>query len=173
MTTKSGTPKALSAFGSFVNDLYYGWSQTAFGIIIGINSIAVMSGSFVALRFHPLKKGLSVAAWVAFAACLAQLLCLFFFDSFWIFEILWFPILLSLGVVFNAANTIAMNEGRAHAGNASALVGLAGYACGAIVSPLVGKGDILHSTGLTIMVLATLMLAISFMSRSLPVDLQE
>lgn len=172
MTTKSGTPKALSAFGLFVNDLYYGWSQTAFGIIIGINSIAVMSGSFVALRFHPLKKGLSVAAWVAFAACLAQLLCLFF-DSFWTFEILWFPILLSLGVVFNAANTIAMNEGRAHAGNASAVVGLAGYACGAIVSPLVGKGDILHSTGLTIMILATLMLATSFMSKSLPADLQE
>lgn len=157
----------------FIYEDHYGWSQTMFGVIIGVNSLAVVGGSFLALKSHPLKNALSAAAWIALTFAVVQCLCLFFFDTFWAFELLWLPILVSLGMAFNAANTIAMNEGRFYAGNASALVGLAGYIFGAVVSPLVGKGDILHSTAIAIVVLAVLMLILSLFTRRLPSDLQK
>lgn len=155
----------------FIFEQHYGWSQTAFGIFIGCNSLAIMAGSFLALRFRPLKNGLTFAAWIAFAFAALQAISLFLFDKFWIYELLWLPILLALGIVFNAASTIAMNEGRASAGNASAVIGLMGYIFGAAVSPLVGKGDVMHSTAISIVVLSLLMLGVAFMSKRIRADL--
>ncbi|MDE5875587.1 MAG: hypothetical protein K2H15_08055, partial [Muribaculaceae bacterium] len=68
-------------------------------------------------------------------------------------------------------NTLAMNEGRDCAGDASALIGLMGYVFGATVSPLVGLGDMLHSTAITIVVLSILVLIFTRMTRELPADL--
>lgn len=155
----------------FIYEDHYGWSQTEFGVFMGANSLAVMAGSFLALKFKPLKNGLFVAAWIVLITAAAQCVAFFALDRFWVMELLWLPILLGLGIVFNTADTIAMNEGRNYAGNASALVGLMGYVFGAAVAPLVGKGDILRSTGIATLALACLMLAVAYKARTLPVDL--
>ena len=81
------------------------------------------------------------------------------------------PMLLCLGMLFTVGNTLAMNEGRDCAGDASALIGLAGYLFGAVVSPLVGLGDIVHSTGIAIISLSAITLLFTHMSRDLPADL--
>ena len=52
-----------------------------------------------------------------------------------------------LGLTFTSSNTLAMNAERQHAGTASAVLGALGFAFGGIVSPLVGIGDIMLSTG--------------------------
>lgn len=53
-----------------------------------------------------------------------------------------------MGLTFTASTTLAMDCERANSGTASALFGAAGFAFGGIVSPLVGLGDILSTTGL-------------------------
>ena len=92
--------------------------------------IAVLRGSI----------GMTVVSTVLFIA-----LCL---DcNFWIYESLLVVLLFMLGLTFTASNTLAMNCERANAGVASALLGASGFAFGGIISPLVGLGNILTSTG--------------------------
>lgn len=66
-----------------------------------------------------------------------------------------------------------MNEGKAGAGGASAIIGIAGYIFGAIVSPLVGLGDIMHSTAIVFIAVAAIVLVCALFSRRLPVDLDS
>ena len=79
--------------------------------------------------------------------------------------------LVCLGMLFTVGNTLAMNEGRECAGDASAYIGLAGYIFGAIVSPLVGLGDILHSTPICMGILTLITLFAAHLSRDLSPDL--
>lgn len=53
-----------------------------------------------------------------------------------------------LGLTFTASNTLAMDCERNNAGTASALLGALGFAFGGTVSPLVGIGNIMVSTGI-------------------------
>ncbi|MDE5632279.1 MAG: hypothetical protein K2I54_05660, partial [Muribaculaceae bacterium] len=65
---------------------------------------------------------------------------------FWAYEIFMFIMLFCVGMVFTSATTLAMTEGRAMIGWASALVGATGFLFGGIVTPLVGIGEIQLST---------------------------
>ena len=67
--------------------------------------------------------------------------------SFWIYEVLLLALLSMLGLTFTASNNLAMDSERANAGMASALLGALGFAFGGVVSPLVGLGNIMVSTG--------------------------
>lgn len=71
------------------------------------------------------------------------------------------------------SNTLAMNEGRARSGDASAVLGISGYIVGATVSPLVGLGDILHSTALVNLALAAALMVFAFATRRLAPDLEQ
>ena len=51
-----------------------------------------------------------------------------------------------------ASNTLAMDAERANAGMASALLGALGFAFGGVVSPVVGLGDCMLSTGIAFLV---------------------
>ncbi len=64
-----------------------------------------------------------------------------------------------------------MNEGRQHAGEASAVLGVAGYAVGAVVSPLVGMGDILHSTAIVFVALTVITGVFALLTRHIAPDL--
>lgn len=57
-------------------------------------------------------------------------------------------------MTLTAATTLAMDATRDQAGTASALLGAAGFLFGSVVSPLVGLGDILISTGTAFVVCA-------------------
>ena len=90
---------------------------------------------------------------------------LFFIDDFWAYEFVLLPMLFSLGMIFTVGNTLAMNEGRTNAGGASALVGLSGYIFGATVAPLVGIGNILHSTAIVFGIMASMTLALAYATK--------
>lgn len=87
-----------------------------------------------------------------------------------VFELCLAPMLLGMGMIFTAANTLAMNEGRECAGEASAILGLAGYVVGAAVSPLVGLGYILHSTAPVFVAPAVNMVILNLIAYKLPSD---
>lgn len=155
----------------FIIQDHYGYSQLQFGLFMGFNALFVASGSMLALRFKPLKKAASFAGIGLLAVTAAQFVCFFLADNIWVYETLNLPMLLCLGMMFTVGNTLAMNEGRDCAGDASALIGLAGYAFGAVVSPLVGLGDIFHSTAIVILTLAVITFVFSRLSKRLPADL--
>ncbi|WP_435891461.1 multidrug effflux MFS transporter [Mediterranea massiliensis] len=127
---------------------HYGFSPLIFSICFGINAIAIMLFAVSAVKFaHPeqaLYRGSVGMVIVSFFLCLA--LCTG--CNFWVYELLLLGLLSMLGLTFTASNTLAMDSERANAGTASALLGALGFAFGGIVSPLVGIGNIMVSTGI-------------------------
>lgn len=136
----------------FIMQGHYGLSPLAFSIYFGINALAIVIAAASSARFpHPeqaLYRG-SIGMVVA-----SMLLCVALCSecSFWVYEGLLVGLLSMLGLTFTASNTLAMDCERSHAGIASALLGALGFASGGIVSPLVGLGNIMVSTGIAFLV---------------------
>lgn len=157
----------------FILQTHYGLSQTVYGLVIGFNAIFVAAGSMAALKFKLLKRAAVVGAWVTVAGICAQAVALWTIHSIWVFEACMIVALFGLGNIFTASNTLAMNEGRNEAGEASSILGVAGYIVGAIVTPLVGLGNILHSSAIIFAILAAVILLFAQLSGSLKADLEE
>lgn len=160
----------LSAAPFILQD-HYGLSQTRYGLVIGFNSIFVAAGAMLAMRFHPLKRAARTGAIILAIGTAAQAYALWTIHSLWIFEICMWVMLFGLGLIFTTTNTLAMSEGSSRAGEASALLGLAGYVVGAIVAPLVGLGDVMHSCAIAFVILTLLTLLCSRHSKRLAPDL--
>lgn len=160
----------LSAAPFILQD-HYGLSQTRYGLVIGFNSIFVAAGAMLAMRFHPLKRAARTGAIILAVGTAAQAYALWTIHSLWVFEICMWVMLFGLGLIFTTTNTLAMSEGSSRAGEASALLGLAGYVVGAIVAPLVGLGDVMHSCAIAFVILTLLTLLCSRHSKHLAPDL--
>lgn len=157
----------------FIVQTHYGFSQTHYGLLIGFNAIFVASGSMLAMKFKPLKKAGRTGTLILVPATIAQAVCLWFVHSLIAYEICMAVMLFALGLIFTTTNTLAMNEGRQRAGEASALLGLAGYVVGATVAPLVGLGNVMHSEAIALVALALIVLVCSRGSHKLPADLES
>lgn len=156
----------------FIIQDHYGLSQTGYGLVIGFNALFAAAGSMLALRFKPLKQASLVGSWILCAGVIGEAVALYTIHSLIVFEVFMIVIVFALGLIFTTANTLAMNEGRANAGEASSILGISGYIVGAVVSPLVGLGDVLHSTAVTFLVLAAIIFIFSRMVRKLPADIE-
>ncbi|MCM1450510.1 MAG: multidrug effflux MFS transporter [Clostridiales bacterium] len=157
----------------FIFQTHYGLTQTQYGLLIGFNAIFVATGSMLALKFHPLKKAASAGAMIMAAGVIGEVISLYIVGNIWIHEAFILVMLIGLGLIFTTSNTLAMNEGRQKAGEASALLGVSGYIVGAIVAPLVGLGNILHSTAIVFGILAIIVVLLSRMSAAQAPDLDK
>lgn len=157
----------------FIFQDHFGWSEIEYGLFIGFNAIFVAAGSMLSLKFKPMKKAAFIGAVVLLVAAVAEALVLFLFDNFWLYEIGLILLVFSLGMIFAVTNTLSMNEGRAEAGAASALLGIVGYIYGAICAPLVGMGNIMHSFAIVMLALALITFSFALKSRRLPADLDN
>ncbi len=155
----------------FILQTHYGLSQTVYGLVIGANSIFVAAGSALALKFHPLKNAAWIGAVVVAAGAAGQAVALWRIDSLVVFEIFMCAMLFGLGLIFATTNTLAMNEGRMEAGEASSVLGVSGYVVGAIVSPLVGMGNILHSAAIVFVAVTAVMCIFAILSKKIAPDL--
>lgn len=154
--------------GPFIIQEHYGFSASQFGMIFGGNAVAVVLGALTAVRFKTMKSAAiwGAAGMVFFA--IAESIAICFLDSITVFESLVLPMLFFSGIIFSSANTLAMSEGRADAGSASAILGLGGYVFGFVVSPLVGLGNILLSTSIALVTCALIALYYAWQSWQLP-----
>lgn len=132
----------------FIMQQHYGFSPLMFSICFGINAISIVISAASAIRFRRMEQALHYGStgMVIFSALL--LIALVSGCSFWIYEVLLIGLLSMLGLTFTASNTLAMDCEHDNAGTASALLGALGFAFGGIVSPLVGLGNIMVSTGI-------------------------
>lgn len=157
----------------FIIQTHYGYSASQFGLFMGFNAIFVAAGAMLALKFKPIKKGAVFAGRTLFVIAVGQLICLLRVDNVWVYEAWNVAMIFCMGMLFTVANTLAMNEGRECAGDASAVIGFVGYVFGAVASPIVGIGNILHSAAIVIMVLAAVTLVFTRLSGRLPADLNQ
>lgn len=156
----------------FIFQKVYGFTQTQYGLIIGFNALFMAAGAMLAIKFKPLKRAAVVGSLITLAGTAALCWLMWTRHSFISLEIVMIIICFALGLIFTTANTLAMNEGRERAGEASALLGISGYMVGAAVSPLVGLGNVMHSSAVTFAVLAVLVVVLAYASGRLHNDLQ-
>lgn len=164
---------AYTSSAPFIMQTVYGWSELHFGLFMGFNALFAAAGSMFALKFRILKNAAWIAGLILMISVTVEALVLFFVHDFWAYEMALLPMIFCMGMIFTVGNTLAMNEGRANAGAASAILGVGGYVFGAAVAPLVGLGDIRHSTAIVFLALGVIILFFSYGSRLLPADLDR
>ena len=148
---------------SFIIQNDFGLSELMFGILFGINSMAIGSGSILSLKFKQITNAIHVGCGGMFGCSVLQLCNYNLGFGFWGYEILVFIMLFSVGMVFTSSTTLAMTEGKSKIGWASAIVGAAGFLFGGIVTPLVGLGTIQISTYLVMTVCSLIAMSLSYM----------
>lgn len=148
----------------FIMQQYYGFTPLEFSMCFGMNALAVVISAALAAKFRRIERGtlLGSAGLLVFSAC--EAVALFAGCSFPIYEGFMLGILFSLGLCFTSSTTLAMDKGREHSGSASALLGAVSFAFGGLVSPLVGIGNPLQTTGIVFVACAVCSLACVYMT---------
>lgn len=132
----------------FIIQTHYGFSAMTFGLIFGGNALAMSIGSSLALKFKVMKQAMVVGCFGMFVFAVAEAFVMWHETPFIYYELCAIPMLLFSGMIFSSANTLSMEVGRDEAGTASAILSVVKYAFAAVVSPLVGLGNIFHSTAI-------------------------
>lgn len=135
------------ASSPFIIQQHYGFSALAFSICFSINAVAIGLGAALSTKFNSLEKSTLIGSIGMFVLAIAELIALSAGCSFFVYEILLFLLLFMMGTTFTSSTTLAMDCERRKAGAASALLGAVCFMFGGIVSPLVGLGDTLLTTG--------------------------
>ena len=137
------------------------FSASVFGMILGANAIAIAVGSTLVMRFKVLKTGLITGTCIMSLFAIGLGAVVYTGYGIVLFELMAVPMLLGSGMVFAAANSLGMEVGRADAGTASAIINVVKYVFAAVAAPLVGLGNMLHSTGITFGAIALIALILA------------
>ena len=98
--------------------------------------------------------------------CSAVIAAVLYLDlGIWAYECVINPLLGFMGLTLTASTTLALNSERNNAGSASALFGAICFASGGIVTPIVGLGNMLHTTANTFLIGALLSCAFAALAR--------
>ncbi len=144
------------ASSPFIIQQHYGFSPLVFSVCFGVNAIAIGVASALSVKFRRPEDAVatSCVGMLVMSVVIAAVLMLG--GSFWAYEISLFVLMFMMGLTFTASTTLALNSERERAGAASAMLGAICFLAGGIVSPLVGVGNILYSTGIIFIVGAAL-----------------
>lgn len=125
---------------------HYGLAPGMHGIALAVNGIFIGIGAGIAAVFPSAIAGVrsSCAGMLVMSCVVAAMLVLDL--GFIPYEIAVCLMLAFMGITLTSSTTLALESARDNAGMASALFGAAGFLVGAIVSPIVGMGNMLHST---------------------------
>ncbi len=149
---------AYIASAPFIIQTHYGYSAVTFGLIFGGNALAMSIGSSLALRFKVIKQGMIAGCIGMFVFAVAEAVVMWNEAPFLFYELCAVPMLLFSGMIFSSANTLSMEVGRDEAGTASAVLSVVKYVFAAVVSPLVGLGNMLHSAAIAFVAVTTVAL---------------
>lgn len=145
---------AYIASSPFIVQQHYGFSPLFFSICFAVNAVAIGLGAALAVKFRKLENGTLTGCIGMAVFAMLELIAMHGGCDFYVYELLLLALLFMMGFTFTTSTTLAMDCERTYSGAASALLGALSFAFGGIVSPLVGIGDILTSTGVTFAVCA-------------------
>lgn len=159
---------AYIASAPFIIQTHYGFSATQFGFIFGANALAMGLGSYLAPRFKVMKQAMVVGCVGMFVFAVAEAFVMWNKSPFLMYELFALPMLLFSGMIFSSANTLSMEVGRQEAGTASAILSVVKYVFAAVVSPLVGLGDMFHSTAIAFVAVTSVSLILAWRAARMP-----
>ena len=125
-------------------------------MVLGGNAFALIIGSMMVARAKVIKHSLVCGGTVMCLGAIAEAIILWIDGGIIAYEIAIIPMLFGSGMVFASSNSLAMEEGRSDAGSASAILNVIKYLFAAIVTPLAGLGDIMHSTAIVFLAVAAI-----------------
>lgn len=153
---------------SFILQNDFGLSEMMFGVVFAINSLGIALGSMVSLKFSSLATATRVGAAGIVSSTIALLINCVAGGGIYGYELFVFATLFCVGILFTSTTTLAMSEGKEVIGWASAIIGATGFFFGGLVTPLVGMGNIQHSTYAVLIACSALICVISFRFVSRP-----
>lgn len=139
----------------------YGYGPGSIGMALGINGIFTAIGAGLAPSLGGSLRGMRISAWGLAILAVLQAVVLWNAMGLWFYEALVCLMLFMVGITLTSSSTHAMECERSHAGTASALLGAVGFIAGAVAAPLIGLGDVLHSTAVVYALAALLTLAVT------------
>lgn len=143
-----GTIFAYISSSPFILQEHYKLSPLSYSLYFAINAIALIIGTTSASWFRNIRKGVVSGVAGSFVLSIFTGLTLWFELPILYFEIALFLTLAFGGLVLPTSTALALDTERQNAGAASAIFGAVSFLAGGIVSPLVGVGNILHSTAI-------------------------
>lgn len=145
---------AYISSATFIYQEHYGFSSMEFGMIFGANALAIAVGSTLVMKFKVLKQGLITGTILMSAFAICEAAVMYMALPFVWYELAVLPMLVGCGMLFSSANSLGMEEGKADAGTAGAILNVVKYIFAAAVAPLVGLGNMLHSSAICFVVVA-------------------
>lgn len=154
MAFAQGVLFSYIASSPFILQQHYGFSAFTFSLCFAVNAVAIGVAAALSVKFRrPVSCTLAGCIGMLVAAA-GECVALMMGCGFWVYELLLLVLLFMMGLTFTSTTTLAMERQRENAGTASALLGAVCFAFGGIVSPLVGIGNILTSTGIIFVISA-------------------
>ena len=153
------------ASSPFIIQEHFGFSPLVFSLCFALNAVAIGVGSILSMKFNQPKYSIMAGSSGLLFFAIATAICLYLNLPFMWFEGTLMLMLICLGLVFPAATALAMDAERGNAGAASAVIGSLTFLVGSIVTPLVGIGNLLHSTALCLLIGAILSVLFCFLAR--------
>lgn len=161
------------AASPFIIQEHYGFSPFAFSLFFAANAVAIGTGAALSVKFKR-QENCVLASCAGMLVCsVALLAALLAGAGVWMFEALLFVMLFMMGLSFTASTALAMDAVRGQAGTGSALLGASGFLFGSIVSPIVGMGNILVTSGITFVVCAVCSGVCALLARPSKKDVKE
>lgn len=140
----------------FILQTHYGLSSFLYGICFGFNAIGIGLGSALSTQFRTSKIAVRFGTLAALILSIVTMTAMMMNASVYIIEVCFFLLLTFLGITLPAAAAQALNAELKNKGTASALLGALAFAVGGIVSPLVGIGNIMITTGVIFLIFSLL-----------------
>lgn len=136
----------------------YDMSQCV-GVVLAINGVFIGLGAGMAAALPNARAGVRISSLGMLVMSVVVAAVLFMDIGFICYEIAVCVMLAFMGITLTSSTTIALDSTREQAGTASALFVSAGFLVGGMVAPVMGLGNLLHSTGVVFVcgaVMATL-----------------
>lgn len=144
---------------TFIIQVGFGLSALMYSLIFALNGLGIVLGTRIAIR-HESKISLKNGVTIMFFAGSLLLLALALNFGIILVEVGFFMLMAGFGMIAPSVSSIAMSKERANAGSASAILGFVPMICGALVSPIVGIGNIFYATGISLFVTSSLALIV-------------
>lgn len=136
----------------FILQQHYQLSPLSYSLCFGLNAIALIIGTTSASKFPNVRQGMEIGVAGSFLISILTGLTLWFEMPIIYFEIMLFLTLIFGGLTLPTSTTLAMQSESQNAGAASAVFGAISFLAGGIVSPLVGIGNVLHTTAIIMVI---------------------
>lgn len=143
------------ASSPFIIQQHYGFSALTFSICFSANAVAIGLGAAISVKFKKPELCTLAGSIGMLLFSIAECIALSLQSDFILYEILLFILLFMMGMTFTSSTTLAMDSQCHKSGAASAFLGAVCFMFGGIVSPLVGLGNILATTGIIFVICAT------------------